>query len=152
MLSFLKSSNLFIHRPTILKGFQALFALFLAYFAIRLFHYHYYLITFPYPNNYREGLLMATTTMLLHGLNPYSFLLEPQYSNGYGIVYPLIAFPFAGIFGMNLIVFRAVTALFIITCCAVIFCVLYKKKTPLLLNLWAVLTLYASLLFPLTST
>ena len=152
MLSFFKSIILFIRQPNIVKGFQVLFAFFLAYFAILLLHYHYYLITFPYPIIYREGAMMATTTMLLHGIKPFNFLLEPQYTNIYGLVYPLLVWPWAKLFGVGLIVHRAVTAFFILASCVIIFFVLNKKKTPLLLNFWAILSLYASLLFPLTTT
>jgi len=67
------------------KWFQTLFAVSLAYFAIRLLIYHYYLATFPYPNTYREGAMMATTSLLQHGVKPYQFLCEPQFTNVYGI-------------------------------------------------------------------
>ena len=135
-----------------LKCIKALLACCLLYFAVFLLHYHYYLITFPYPIIYSEGTMMSSTTQLLHGVNPYNFLIEPQYTNNYGIVYPVIVWPLASLFGVNLLVHRAVTGFFILASCLVIFFVIYKKRTPLLLNCWAVLTLYASLLFRLTST
>lgn len=152
MLSYLKAFILSLRQANMTKWFQVLFTCFLVYFAIRLFIYHYYLVIFPYPNTCREGALMATTTMLLHGVNPYNFLLEPQYTNIYGIVYPLIVLPLASLFGVNLVVHRVTSAFFILASCLIIFFVLYKKKTPLLLIFWAMLTLYACLLFPLTST
>ncbi|MEI7998326.1 MAG: hypothetical protein WCH62_02305 [Candidatus Omnitrophota bacterium] len=152
MLSYLNSLILFIRHRHVVKGFKALFLIFLVYFAVRLFLYHYNLITFPYPNTYREGSLMTTTAMLLHGVKPFSFFLEPQHTNVYGIVYPLIVLPFASLFGVTLVVFRWVTGFFILASCALIFIFLHKKKTPLLLKLWAILALYASLLFPVTST
>jgi len=151
-MSLLNSTISFLEQPNILKVFKALFALSLGYFAFILFHYHYYLITFPYPIIYREGAMMASTAKLLHGINPYNFLLEPQYTNGYGLVYPLAVLPFASLLGVSLVVHRALTGFFILSSCAIIFFVLSRKKTPVLLNLWATLTLYASLLFPLTST
>ncbi len=136
----------------VVKGFQVLFAVFLIYFAVLLFHYHFYLATFPYPETYREGASMATTTMLLHGVKPFNYQLEPQYTNIYGIVYSLIALPWVKLFGEKLVVYRVVTAFFIFASCFVVFFVLYKKKVPLLLNFWALLALYASLLFPLTTS
>jgi len=136
----------------ITKGFQFLFALFLLYFFFRLLIYHFYLTTFPYSNTYREGALMATTDIIQHGIKPYNYLSEPQYTNIYGIIYPLINLPFVRLFGMNVVVYRAVTAFFIFASCVVIFLVLKKKKVPLLLNIWALLALHASLLFPITST
>ena len=151
-MSFFKLIYSFLRQSILIKSFKVLFAFSLLYFAFQLIHYHYYLTTCPYPIMYREGHIMATTVKLLHGVNPYNFVLEPQYSNLYGIVYPLFVLPFANLFGVNLIVHRAITAFFIFATCTVIFLVLYKKKTPLLLNIWAVLVLYASLLFPLTTT
>ncbi|MBF0504463.1 MAG: hypothetical protein HQL14_05095 [Candidatus Omnitrophica bacterium] len=152
MLSNLKSFLLFLRQPNFVQWFKVLFGLFLIYFAILILHYHYYLITFPYPIMYREGTMMATTTLLLHGINPSNFFLEPQYSNLYGITYPLIVLPFASLYGVTLPVHRAIAAFFILASCAIISLVLNRKKTPLLLNFWAVLTLWASLLYPLTTT
>ncbi len=152
ILLFESTKALLMSRPGLVKAFQAVFACFLVYFAVLLFHYHYYLISFPYPIIYREAPVMATTYLLLHGANPYNFVFEPQYSNLYGIVYPLIALPWVKLFGQSLIVYRAITAFFILASCVVIFLVLHKKKTPFLLGCWAVLALYASLLYPLTST
>ncbi len=136
----------------IIKGFKVIFGFFLLYFGALLLHYHYYLMTFPYPIIYREGASMAITTLMLHGIKPFSYILEPQYINIYGIVYPLFALPLVKLYGNNLVVYRALTAFFIYACCFVVSLVLYKKKTPLLLNCWATLALYASLLYPLTTT
>ncbi len=152
MLFFVNLIITWLQKPKVLLVFKAGFAFVLLYFAGLLLHYHYFMTAFPYPIIYREGTMMATTSQLLHGIIPYHFVDEPPYTNGYGFGYPLLVLPFAATFGNTLIIHRAVTALFIFASCAVIGFVLHKKRAHPLLNLWAILTLYASLLFPLTST
>lgn len=134
------------------KIFRIIFTVFLVYFIVRLLIYHYQLIIFPYSSTFREAALQSTTSLLLHGINPYAVNLQPQYTNIYGIVYPLITWPFANLWGQTLLVHRAVTAFFVFACCLCMFFVLFKKKVPLLLNISAVVMLYASLLYPGTST
>ncbi|MEI7998382.1 MAG: hypothetical protein WCH62_02615 [Candidatus Omnitrophota bacterium] len=141
-----------MRKLTLPKIFQAAFALILLYFCIRIILYHSHLIAFPLANTYREGAMMASTTALINGQNPYSFALQPQYTNEYGFVYPFIVWPLAQIFGTTLVIHRAVTALFILLCCAIAFVVMKRMQIPILLNISAGLMLWASLLFPGTST
>jgi hypothetical protein len=129
-----------------------IFFLLLGYFAVRLFLYHFYLVTYPYPQGLREGAMMVSTQALLKGLNPYAISLQPQLMNQYGIVFPLAVWPWAKVFGPTMLVHRAVLAFFILACCALVFLVLQKMKIPYVLNFWAVLMLYGSLLYPGTST
>jgi hypothetical protein len=136
----------------ILKTCQTILAVFLGYFTFRLLVYHFYLITFPYPAMLREGAIMTTTQALVKGMNPYAFVLQPEYTNVYGIIYPLLVWPWDKLFGTTLLVHRIVTAVFIMASCVLFFLVLKKMKVPLLLNMWAVLMLYASWLYPGTST
>ncbi len=136
----------------IFKTCQVIFAVLLAYFALRLAVYHYALIVFPYADMLREGAIMMSTDALLKGLNPFAMELQPQYANVYGILYPLAVWPWAKIFGQGLLVHRAVTAFFIIASCVLVFLVQKRMKVPFLMNAWAVLMLYASLLYPGTST
>ena len=96
--------------------------------------------------------MMVDTNALVKGLNPYSMALQPQYTNEYGIIYPLLVWPWAKLFGTTILVHRIVTAFFLLACCVLIFLVLKKLKIPALLNSWAVLMFYASLLYPGTST
>ena len=136
----------------LIQGCQVLLALFLGFLAVKLLIYHYFLASYPYPNTFREGAMMTSTTALVHGLNPYDMSLQPNYMNQYGIVYPLCVWPWAMIFGTTMIVHRFVTAFFILACAAITVVVLHRMKVPVLLNGWAVLMLYASLLYPATST
>ncbi len=131
---------------------QIIFAVFLGLMAIRLAHYHWASVTFPYSIALREGAMMVSTDALVKGLNPYDMSLQPQFMNEYGIGYPLMVWPLAKIFGTTILVHRIVIAFFILASCVLLFLVLKKMAIPLLLNCWTVLMLYASLTYPGTST
>jgi len=132
--------------------FQVIFMLFLAFFALRLAIYHFDLLKYPYPCGLREGAMMTNTDALVKGLNPYDMALQPQYMNPYGIVYPLLVWPWAKLFGTTILVHRMVTAFFILASCALMFFILRKMKVAVLLSVWAMLMFYASLVYPETST
>ncbi len=134
------------------KILRVVFIFLLVYFSARIFTYHYDLIVFPYADILREAALISNTWALVHHLNPFSFDLQPEYTNVYGIVYPMFVAPFASIFGVTPLIHRVVTGLFLWGCCAIIFLVLRKRKVDLLLNLWCQLMLYASLVYPGTSS
>lgn len=136
----------------LLRIAQVIFLLSLVYFAIRLALYHYHLVIFPYANTLREGAMMTSTDALVKGLNPYAFALQPRSMNQYGILYPLFVWPWAKLFGTTILVHRMATAFFILASCLLIYFVLKRMAVPLLLNVWAVLMLYASLMYPGTST
>ncbi len=131
---------------------KILFALCLGFFFLKLAIYHERFILYPFPQAYREGAMMTTTEALVHGRNPFDIALQPQYTNDYGIVYSLVTAPFAKIFGITMTVHRAVAAFFIFASCGLIFAVMRRLQVPILLNLSGVLLLYASLLFPATTT
>ena len=141
---------------SILKPFylicQIIFAFFLGYTALHLLIYHYYLTSFPFPITLREGASMTSTAALVHGLNPFDMSLQPEYMNQYGIVYPLLVWPLAQLFTTTLLVHRIVTAISILGSCTIVFIVLKRLGVSVLLNIWAVLMLYASLIYPATST
>ncbi len=96
--------------------------------------------------------MMTSTEALVHGRNPFDIALQPQYTNDYGIVYSLVAAPFAKVFGITMGVHRWVSAFFIFACCGLMFIVMRRLQVPLLLNLSGVLLFYACLLFPATTT
>jgi len=96
--------------------------------------------------------MMTTTDALVKGLNPYDMSLQPRFMNQYGIMYPLFVWPWAKLFGTTILVHRAVTGFFILASCTLMFFVLNRLSVAFLLNCWAVLMLYASLLYPVTST
>lgn len=127
-------------------------SLYALFFFFKFIHYHYLCITFPYALEFREGVMPLTTDILLKGGNPYSFAYQPMAMNLYGILYHLIIFPFAKIFGATNFLHRLVTAIFIFASCFNIFWVLRIKKVSIALSLAASLALYSLLLFPATST
>lgn len=131
---------------------KIIFALCLLFFCGKLFLYHYNVIVYPYPQQYREGAMMTSTEALIHGKNPFDMKMQPQYTNDYGIGYPLVVAPFAKVFGPTMLVHRWVSAFFIFACCALLFIVMRRLSVPLLLNLSGVLLFYASLLYPGTTT
>jgi hypothetical protein len=138
-------------RP-VLRICQIIFTVFLLYFALRLICYHLTLVTFPFPSALREGAMMTNTDALVKGMNPYDMSLQPQLMNPYGIIYPVLVWPWAKLFGTTMFIHRTVTAFFILASCVLIFFVLKKMNVSILLSIWAVLMFYASLTFPGTST
>ena len=58
--------------------------------------------------------MMTSTDALVKGLNPYDMSLQPQLMNQYGIIYPLLVWPWAKIFGTTMLIHRMVTAFFIL--------------------------------------
>ncbi|MBF0504469.1 MAG: hypothetical protein HQL14_05125 [Candidatus Omnitrophica bacterium] len=96
--------------------------------------------------------MMTNTDALLKGLNPYAMAQQPQCTNVYGIIFPLLTWPLVKLLGHTLIIHRLVTGFSILASCALVSFVLKKMKIPFLLNIWASLMLYSSLLYPGTST
>ncbi len=124
----------------------------LAVIAVRLLAYHYNLLIHPFPHEYREGAMMTTTDALVRGINPFALRNQPQYMNDYGILYSLVVFPFAKIFGATLLVHRIVTGFFILACCGLMAWVMRRLKVDILLNAVAVTFFYAVALYPSTTT
>lgn len=129
-----------------------LFVFFLLYFAFRLAAYHYQIISYPYPLEYREGAVMAPAYAMLKGENPFSLASQPQHTDVYGIVYHWVVYPLVRWLGVYPYVYRLVSGFFILAACALLSAVLRKEKVPFLLNASATLIFYASLLAPSTTT
>jgi hypothetical protein len=108
------------------------------------------LLTNPFPNEYREGSILQTTQALLDGKNPYALANQPEYTNVYGMLYHLVVYPFAKLFGNSFPVHRAVSAGFILGSCGVMFWILRWMRTPWVLSLGTTLILYGHLLFYIT--
>ena len=49
------------------KIFLAIFSSLVIYIGFQLIRYHYFLVTFHYPLEYREGAILFTTNLLLKG-------------------------------------------------------------------------------------
>jgi hypothetical protein len=70
------------------------------------------MIVSPAPQEMREGAIVLSTLALLDGVNPYGAAgLARGAGNLYGILYPLLVAPAAGLFGAGLVTHRAVAAL-----------------------------------------
>ncbi len=120
--------------------------------AAQLLAYHYRFIVYPFPNEYREGAMLTTTSGLVHGVNPFELNNQPQYMNDYGIFYSIVTYPFAKVFGVTMLVHRLVTAFFIFACGGLMFWVMRRLKTDLLLAAVGVVIFYACCLYPGTTT
>ena len=128
------------------KLFLFIFTSLLLYFAVHLVRYHFLLVTFPYPLEYREGAVLFTTNLLLKGENPYTLEHMPTAINVYGIVYHLVVYPVARLWGATFVVHRAVSAAFLLFSLVLFFVVLRRYQVRVLYSLSAVLILFASLL------
>lgn len=124
--------------------------LILLYFGIQLVRYHYFLVTFPYPLEFREGAVLFTTNVLLEGKNPYALQNMPIAMNVYGINYHWIVYPFAKLWGATFVVHRTVSAVFILLALLLFFMILRRHNIGKLYSLAAALVLYASLLYRYT--
>ncbi len=131
---------------------KIVFTIFLAFFLVKIAAYHYALISYPYPNEYREGVLMTTTDALLRGINPFALENQPAYTNDYGIGLPVVTLPFAKIFGPTLLVHRLVSGFFILASCGILFAVMRAMAIPFLLSAFAVIFFYGCQLYPGTTT
>jgi len=78
-----------------------------------LLYLHFEIIFYPYPSEFREGHMMSTTKLLINGINPYILNVYPNYFNSYGILYNIVVYPFAYVFGCTLELHRLINGLFI---------------------------------------
>lgn len=118
--------------------------------AVLLFVYQIHVITYPYPSEFREGAMIQTTNTLLNGGNPYAIANQPQDTNTYGILYSIVCYPFAKIFRSSLQLHRAVSGIFILLSCVIVFLFARTREHPFLPSLTVTLILYASLLYGVT--
>lgn len=105
---------------------------------------HLRMIVSPAPQEMREGAIIWITRLVLEGRNPYVLSELPASSYAYGIVYRLIVLPFARIFGNSYTVHRAVSAVAIASACAVLYRLLRREGTRLVLAAVGVMLFYAS--------
>jgi len=129
-----------------------IFGVFLFSLFVYFLNYHYHIITCLYPQDWNEGSNILPTYVMLQGKNPFDLSNNPQYANIYGILYPLLVFPLAKIWGPTLLVHRIVSGFFVFAGCLVIVFVLRKNKLPLLLSFAGGMTFYPFSIFPNTTT
>lgn len=131
-------------RSTVSLGLLAI----IIFFSFYLFKYHWSLINSQFPLESREGVMQATTDLILKGKNPYELQYQPQYTNVYGILEPIIALPFVKIFGNNTFVHRVISAVFIWLGLGAIVIMLKKKGVPFLWGILAGVFIYAQSIYP----
>jgi len=137
-------------RPQISKIIYCLFFAVFLFFAAQLLIYHWHIIVYPYPLEYREPAIIISTDYMLKGQNPYSFSSQPVYINTYGFLYNLVNLPFARLFGVNFFVHRFISAVFLLLSCALVFWIMRCQKKGGLFKFLAVLVLYTGFLYFVT--
>ena len=85
-------------------------------------------IFIPHQIEFREGTALVLTKILMGGGNPFSFENQPLGMTNYGIGYNLVVLPFAVLLGNTLVVHRAVTFVFVLLSCSVVFLSLNKSS------------------------
>lgn len=118
-----------------------------AYFLLIAVTHHILLVTNPHQLEYREGAVLIPTKLLLLGKNPYDLDYMPVAANVYGIVYPLLVYPFAKLLGVSLLTHRLVSGLFIALACLVLALILRREQVPLPHIAAGTLLFYQALLF-----
>lgn len=68
------------------------------------------MVVSPAPQEMREGALLIATMSVLDGQNPYALATLPGPANVYGILFPVLAAPFALVFGTGLPALRLANA------------------------------------------
>ena len=92
-------------------------------------------ITITYQIEYREGAALVMTRILLEGENPFSLEQQPLGMNNYGMVYNLLVFPFAKLFGNTLLVHRSVSFFFLFACLLLVALAIWRLKEDFLLSI-----------------
>lgn len=112
---------------------------------------HFLIIFSPYQVEFREGATLVVTDVLLRGQNPFDLQVQPEASSVYGIVYPLVVYPFAKIFGSSLILHRLVSAFSILGICVLLFQTMRNYQIPLIWAGISMALMYRILVFSVNS-
>ena len=68
----------------------------------------------PFVSEFREGHTLTPTYLFLKGIMPWSLETYPEYYNSYGILFNLVAYPFALLFGNSLVLHRIINEIFLL--------------------------------------
>jgi hypothetical protein len=104
-------------------------------------------IFFPFANDFREGHTYSSTFMLLNGENPYSINSYPVFINSYGILFNIVVYPFAYLFGNSVVLHRIVSSSFIFATLFLVFRQSFKNKDFYVFNLICFILLYSGLIY-----
>lgn len=125
-------------------------ALFSVTCGIKLVSFAINIIRAPFPLELREGAILSTTQLLLQGRNPFAAENLPQYMNGYGIVYNLVATPLAGWFGNTFQMHRLLTLLFILAGSGFIYYAIVRRGGSRLYSAALVVCVLANAMYSVT--
>ena len=114
---------------------------------IYLLYFHYLIISYPYPIEQRDSIQIVTTNLMLSGINPYSYEVQPAGTNTYGILQSLLTLPLARIYGSNLFTHKLVVGIFMLASVGVFTLILIHKKVRPEIAISLITIFYASLLF-----
>lgn len=128
-----------------------LFAALCGYVTYKLLRYHFHLLLFPWPVQYRETANLLSTELLLKGGNPFALENQPVYVNVYGLLYNLFVYPVAAVFGSTLAVHKAVAGFFTLCDCTLVYLVLRRGAVSRTVAWSGALVVYISLLVGKTS-
>ena len=115
-------------------------------FAVGITYNHIQLISHDYPLDYNEGGMLAITSTIEQGGNPYSLQSQPARISVYPILYNILLAPLSHAFGATLELHRLVAGLFILACCAICFYLCRKESVAGTESFTAAALLYAGLL------
>ncbi len=118
-----------------------------ALFFLALLYNHFQLITYKVPLDYNEAAMLSITATIAAGENPYSLQNQPAGGSGYPVLYNGIAALASQAFGNTLVLHRAITGIFILTSCLLIFFVTNKISQSPRNSFAASILLYAGLLY-----
>lgn len=68
----------------------------------------------PFVSEFREGHTFTPTYLILKGIMPWSLETYPEYYNCYGILFNLVVYPFALLFGNSLVLHRIINEVFLL--------------------------------------
>lgn len=79
------------------------------------------MLMLPSPQECRETAVLMTTDVLLRGENPFDLAHQPMYVNIYGVLYWLVVYPLAWLFGSTFTVHRGVSLACLAGACLMFF-------------------------------
>lgn len=129
------------------KSFSIALIVLSFYAFIYLLYFHYLIISYPYPIEQRDSIQIVTTNLMLSGINPFSYEIQPAGTNTYGILQSILTLPLARIYGSNLFTHKLVVGIFILASVGVFALILVHKKIRPGIVISLITIFYASLLF-----
>lgn len=124
----------------------ALFLFTLKCFSL-LLRQHIALIQHPYQVELNEGSSLNLAKAMAEGQNPYILENQPWLYDNFGIMYPLVSWPFTRLFGMNLFSMRLTSALAIGLCMILVFLALFKSKVGWVMSFTGSVIFYGCVLY-----